>query len=442
MLRTLIEIAFPGLFEAIGKKKGIVPSPFADSLRLVQSPSSCDLGESVLARVLSCFSRVLRSRGSLATAASVLVVILVLGGCGEDAGVVVQQTAPTPEKTALTEEDARNLVIDTERRRLLDELVSYGGWTGWYTSLQPFREDMLALVKAAREKQADAKIVEGSMGHLAPLEGVVRQCGDLDALGKSDGEAATEWSSVSTCVDLSNQLWARGIDLIVVPIPAKFELYPEAFSESPPDVPTTLVRHRYMVALLELGVEVLDLYPAMSEAKKEGPVCLLTDSHWNDRAMGVASTLIAERLQRYAVVRERERIEYAVEDVVYRHRSPLVKGFVSSDEQDDYAEVSDPGIRVIDITGEPYDYANNPYSPVLLFGDSYMMNKRAGGTFAAHLAKELGMPVSALFQFFVTRDGVRALARKGKDYLDGRRVVVWFMNSRGFATEWRPAKLP
>ncbi|HEO69724.1 MAG TPA: hypothetical protein ENN80_00555, partial [Candidatus Hydrogenedentes bacterium] len=311
----------------------------------------------------------------------------VLIGCGERANGGEPRPVAT-EDPGLSEAEARVRCIKADRERLQAELRANGGWRGWYEKLDPFCKDMLELVKAARKEDKEAKVVSGKGGQLAPLEGLLRQCADLRSLGQTDGAAAKDWSSVTTTVDLSNQLWGKGIDLIVVPIPAKFELLPEEFSDSVPEsTATTLVRHRYMLALLEQDVEVIDIFPALAAAKAQGEaVYLATDSHWTDQAMRIAAGLIAERIERYEAVRDHARVDYKTEEVVYRYRSPLLKGFLTPEEQEAFPLVEDPALRIIDITGEPYDAANHPYSPVLLFGDSYMMTKRPGSTFAAHLA--------------------------------------------------------
>ncbi|GEM_PF-3120051 len=370
---------------------------------------------------------------------SVWLLSVALTACGRGAS----DNAPTTEEP--TEEWRRSQIMERERDELRARMEERGGWAAWREALEPFRQGLLECVKEAKKKDRKARVVEGRTGQLEPLDGLQRQCADIASLGETNGAAVDQWSSVSTAVDLSNQLWARGIDLIVLPIPAKFELFPEEFSEAVPEnVPVTLVRDRFMLALLERGVEVLDVYPAFMQAKGDngGPLYLKTDSHWADRAVRIAADLVAERLQRYEVVRNHERQAFSAEDITYTYQSPLVKSLVDEASQNAYEQVADPAVRVLDTDGEPYDYLEHADSPVLLFGDSYMMDKRPGSSFAAHLSRALGMPVSGLSQYFVTRDGVRALARKGRGYIDQRRVIVWFMNSRGFATEWRPAALP
>jgi len=94
-------------------------------------------------------------------------------------------------------------------------------------------------------------------------------------------------------------LAARGAHLLFVIAPDKQSLYPEQlpqrFRSSAPAPADQLID--YLKA--RSTVDVLDLRPALREAKAEGPVYCRTDTHWNDHGTYVVYRAIMQRLARW-----------------------------------------------------------------------------------------------------------------------------------------------
>src|SRR5262249_45356399 len=134
------------------------------------------------------------------------------------------------------------------------------------------------------------------------------------SVGRFWGEQATRVSRASkpeyadplpAIVDFHEQLHKARIELVVVPVPAKAAIYPEAVSAAlattgggaPPRVDET---HREFYGLLERqGVKVLDLAPLFLKrrADADGPLYCKTDSHWSGRGVALAAQAIADEIR-------------------------------------------------------------------------------------------------------------------------------------------------
>lgn len=105
------------------------------------------------------------------------------------------------------------------------------------------------------------------------------------------------WVSVFTA--RRDWLAAHGIKYMVVVAPNKASIYPE-------HIPSRFNRARdfnkmdQMVGVLGgAGVDIVDLRPALREAKAKGPAYYRTDSHWTPYGAFFAYQEITRRLQRY-----------------------------------------------------------------------------------------------------------------------------------------------
>ena len=90
---------------------------------------------------------------------------------------------------------------------------------------------------------------------------------------------------IPAIVDFQKQLEARGIDLLVVPVPPKAAIYPEKIlpgSDVGAADPAPVVR-RFYDELRAAGIDVLDLAPVFikNRGDQRGGVFCRTDSHWS-----------------------------------------------------------------------------------------------------------------------------------------------------------------
>lgn len=102
----------------------------------------------------------------------------------------------------------------------------------------------------------------------------------------------------------SNQLRARGIDLIVVPDPTRLVIYPQHLSKSAKaGAQVSLPLIHLVDELLTADVEVVNLLQSFRMARAQNPRTPLyyrTDHHWTAVGIRLGAREVKERLARYA----------------------------------------------------------------------------------------------------------------------------------------------
>ncbi len=233
-------------------------------------------------------------------------------------------------------------------------------------------------------------------------------------------------------IDFHRQLAARGIDLIVVPVPAKAAVYPEKLDASLKPLAGERFDpfHRQFFSLLEKeGVAVIDLMPLMLE-KRSGAENLYcsTDSHWTSYATELAASRIAAELKKkswYGTVPRH---------VFTRSYTPLVFS------GDLAPEGLKEEIRLATVTSST-SRAVAEDSPVILLGDSHTLIFHQGGDMhsssaglADQLAFELGFPVDLIgvrgSGSTASRINLFRKSRTDSGYLKAKKAVVWCISVR------------
>lgn len=257
---------------------------------------------------------------------------------------------------------------------------------------------------------------------------------------------------VPPILDFQQQLKARGIELLVVPVPPKAAIYPEKIVPGL-DVRTTdpaPMLHRFYEELRVAGVDVLDLSALFIQNREgpRGPVFCKTDSHWSGIGCVLAAQAIAEKV-RGKLPQPATPKEYAAEWKEVQISGDL-DGLMSR-------EVHKPGpekIAVQSVSEKGSGAAVEPdaNSPLLLLGDSHtlvyhdFLAERAG--LVDQLAQQLGFAPDLIGTRGSGATPVRLnlYRRSVKDpgYLAKKKVVVWCFAAREFteATEgWAKAPI-
>ncbi len=317
---------------------------------------------------------------------------------------------------------------------------------------QKLRGEFTSRVQSAEKKNAAATEAEGWLFFAAELRFL--------SLGRFWGDEAPKVSHshkpdladpIPAIVDFQKQLKARGIDLLVVPVPPKAAVYPEkilpGFDARKDDVAPVV--HLFYEDLYAAGIEVLDLTPAFIQNRddKRGGVFCKTDSHWSGVGCTLAAQAIAESI-RGKLTTSPPRKEYVSE-----WKEARINGDLAGLLPPDSAKPGPEKIAVRSVTEKGTGAAVSPdaSSPVLLLGDSHtlvfhdFLAERAG--LVDQLAQELGFPPDLIGTRGSGATPVRiSLYRhslKNPDYLAKKKVVVWCFAAREFteATEgW--AKIP
>ncbi len=213
-------------------------------------------------------------------------------------------------------------------------------------------------------------------------------------------------------IDLANQLESRGIDFIYASIPSKAEIFPELFGTAPKHGHVTPQLDELLAALLDAGVEVLDLRNQflLERTRSSGhELYLRQDPHISGFGARVAGEAVGHLLKRYKM---EERIEFQEEELLISYR-----------EKGKFAHQESAVFQVQDSGGSVYE--NVESAPILILGDSntYFWDDlhASGSGISAHTARCLGQPVS-LF----TKAGLlpHHLLREDTNRLLGSRYCV------------------
>ena len=275
------------------------------------------------------------------------------------------------------------------------------------------------------------------------------------AAGRFWGASASraERDPLPAILDFQAQLDAAGIELLLVPVPAKAAVYPEMLgatdpAASPPPSPPARVdlhQQEFYELLRQKGVHVLDLVPEFRRRRleAEGPLYCRQDTHWSGRACALAAELIAreigDRPWRSAIGRR----TYATETRPVEITGDLWRMLGDPALPKEKLALTFVGTRV----GERLEpVAPWRESPVLLLGDSHNLVFHAGGELHAvgaglpdHLARVLGFPVDLVAVRGSGATSARLTLLRREDNLAGKKLVIWCLSAREFTAgqEWR-----
>ncbi len=239
---------------------------------------------------------------------------------------------------------------------------------------------------------------------------------------------------IPAIVDFQTQLKARGIELLLVPVPPKAAIYPEKLIEGAASDTTLAPLTEFYAALKTAGVEVLDLAPIFLAGKtgEHGPVFCATDTHWSGSGCVLAAQAIAKAIEGKVQLLRTGKWDSEWKTIaIHGDLRDLPGGDKGPDEKIAVRTVSGAGGAAV---------APDPGSPVLLIGDSHtlvfhdFLGERAG--LLDQLAAEIGIAPDLIGARGSGSTAVRAtLYRKSlKDaaYLSKKKVVVWCFTAREF----------
>jgi alginate O-acetyltransferase complex protein AlgJ len=323
------------------------------------------------------------------------------------------------------------------------------------------------------------------------------------AMSGTEWQPAPQPDPMIAIFQFQKQLAARGIQLIVMPVPVKPMIQPEKFSiryeqfnevlqnpsyrklklelENPElffkryeeflrsyrRVPVEKARRswywQFIEALEELQdakedilknrVLLFDIGSDLAEQKKNSgmPQYLETDTHWRSETMRWAAIKLNDYVESNIKLSEKNPIKYTriskgisnLGDIALMMKLPSGQKIFRRQEIDFYQVTRGNHLWRPDMTAE-----------ILLLGDSfsnvYSLNEmgwgEAGG-FAEQLSYELKRPVDAIIRndsgAYATREILSQELASGNDRLAGKKVVIWEFAVRELAVgDWRVKSTP
>jgi alginate O-acetyltransferase complex protein AlgJ len=330
---------------------------------------------------------------------------------------------------------------------------SLAGQTALTDAQQKFTSELATTVQNLEKRKAAAGAGEGGWLFFA---GELR----LLSLGRFWGDEAAKVSRarkpelanpIPAMVDFHHQLRARGIELVVVPVPPKAAIYPEKIGQGfdlRSHDPAPMLRQFYE-ELRAAGIDVLNLSPVLIQNREHarGPVFCKTDSHWSGVGCVLAAQAIAEHV-RGKLPAAAVRKEYVSDWNEVQINGDLA-GLLPPDARKPGPEKI--SVQTVSEKGTGATVEPDPNSPVLVLGDSHtlvyhdFLAERAG--LIDQLALELGFAPDLIGTrgSGATPVRINLYRRSLRDpgYLAKKKVVIWCFAAREFteATEgW--AKTP
>jgi alginate O-acetyltransferase complex protein AlgJ len=301
----------------------------------------------------------------------------------------------------------------------------------------------VGLREAAAAKSAETPVVKGSDGWLF-LPAELRHV----SVGKFWGEDAAKVSKATkpenadplpAILDFKKQLDAADVELILLPVPSKAFVYPEALGVTPAGRADTF-HQKFYDELRKNGVTVIDLLPDLFEQRNSvgGLVYCKTDTHWSGAGIRLASAKVAALLTSKPWMKNAAKIKTSTFTRELEITGDLQR--MSGGAGKELALLRFVGTEAsAGVTAVPPDRA----SPVVLLGDSHTLVFHAG---ADMLASGAGLPDQLLHDLGIPVDlvGVRGSGatparinfirrvRGDSTYLAGKKVVIWCFTVREF----------
>ena len=251
--------------------------------------------------------------------------------------------------------------------------------------------------------------------------------------------AGSHPDAVAAIKKFADDLKKRDIRLILIPAPGKPLVYGDKLGAGE-DRKGNKSFDEFKKQVESLGVTVLDFMDDFIAMRKDGVDSYLkTDTHWTPAAMRFAAKKTAEAIGDASPDSE------AGAKATITARGDIANMLKLPDVDDIFPKQT---VEVVQ-----YDVVQDRNSDVLLLGDSFTnifsldamgWGSRAG--FAETLAHELGRPIDVIARndagAHATRDVLSAEFLRGRDRLEGKKVVVWEFAIRELAVgDWTDSQL-
>jgi alginate O-acetyltransferase complex protein AlgJ len=246
---------------------------------------------------------------------------------------------------------------------------------------------------------------------------------------------------IKAIVDFRNQLAARGIDLVLLPVWVKPSVEGEMLAVS--NANRTEARSglpnpsfdEFIARLKQEKVRVFDPAPSLMERGTNRPLYLETDTHWRPATMEFVAERLANFLQLPAVTGSMR--SSIVEKEVVAHGD--IAAMLKLTRGDKFFPAEKVTIRQV-VTGNGL-WRPSKEADVLLLGDSFSnifsfeaMGWGESAGFAEHLSFALQRPIDCILRnsdaSFATREILSNELAHGRDRLAGKKLVVWEFATR------------
>jgi hypothetical protein len=300
-------------------------------------------------------------------------------------------------------------------------------------------------------KYGGGKVVIGEAGWFFYKPGLNYM---LDRPERAKTVSATN-DPLAAIVDFRDQLAARGIRFLVMPVPNKESVYPDRLTPRAASLRGVLAPRTKEILdrLRAADVEVIDLFNAFEQARQQTDsstqacLYLAQDTHWSPAGVNLAAEVVAHRLLELDWIRPGQ-VDYREQPAPVRRLGDILRMLQVPQIESSINPETVPCVQVVRRdNGELYQEA--PNAEVLILGDSFMRvfqrDEPGAAGFSAHLGKELKQPLMALVNDGGGSTLVRQELRGRPAFLKNKKVLLWEFVERdiGLGIEgWKLVPLP
>jgi alginate O-acetyltransferase complex protein AlgJ len=278
------------------------------------------------------------------------------------------------------------------------------------------------------------------------------------ALGGEAWEERPQPDPLPALVGFARDLEARGIELVVLPVPGKASIHPERLSRRAGTGAAALRNPSWETFVRRLDAEridVLDLGPLLFRVGNGGsPAYLATDTHWAPGAMEAVAEALATHLDP-SLAREGARPQVATwarREAAVEGRGDIAAMLRLPPSRELYPREHVLTHPVLDAAGRLWRPERG--APVLLLGDSFTnvysdpaLGWGSGAGLGEQVAYFLGGPVDRIAQnaggAYTTRQELARQLAADPERLDRVRVVVYQFAERELSFgDWKAIELP
>lgn len=239
--------------------------------------------------------------------------------------------------------------------------------------------------------------------------------------------AGIEADPTKAILDFSQQLDGLGVHLVVLPVPGKASLHPEALAPQAALGLRNPSFARWRSQLESRGVVVVDPLPTLLALRESGVEAFLRrDTHWQPVAMEATAELLARRLAAQGIAASGATRPQRTAPHRVAHAGDLVP----------MLGLDRPWWPSQEVEVTPVRDAIVPSAAVLLLGDSFTnvfsdptLGWGANAGLAEQLAADIGLPVQRIARNAggpqASRQELNALLERRPEALATTRVVVW-----------------
>ena len=355
---------------------------------------------------------------------------------------VVKGMTGKPEKTAepAAAEEGGNGTLDTavsanfreNNRRFTQELKPFGDYAAWSRALLPVQEGFKKVLAALPKDQMGIVGGDGWLFFRKSVDYILAP----DLLQQPQDK-----NPLPHLLEFKAYLDKNNINFLFVAVPCKEELYYEKLGIATSDSTGRIIApygRKILADLQKSGIEVIDLLPQFLEAQSADAlsseqVYQKQDTHWTNRGLQIAATLIAERIRQYSWYgncTDRKR-SYTTFDTTFLRQGDIVERIPEA-LKINYPAATLQARQIIAPDGKKY--TSDPSGPIMLIGDSFtgvfeLVDCKSAGM-GANIAQRTGLPLDMLTSWGGGPMIMNKMVRLRTKTMGQKRLVIYMMTAR------------